>query len=69
MRAPTPATATALAVLLPAPLLAHGGHEAAGGGLLHALAHLLPALAPVALAAGGVVAGLFVLVRRRADAG
>ena len=67
MRASIPAAATALAALLPAPLLAHGGHEAAGGGLLHALVHLLPVLVPTALAVGAVV-GLAALVRRRADA-
>lgn len=61
------AAATALAVLVPAPLLAHGGHEAAGGGLLHALVHLLPVLAP-ALLAVGAAAGLAVFVRRRAAA-
>lgn len=65
MRYPIPVVAALLAATVPAPLLAHGGHEAAGTGLLHALVHLLPGLVPAALVAAGAV--WFVTRRRRAD--
>lgn len=49
MRNAIPFVASALAAVAPTPLLAHGGHEAAGAGVLHAAVHLLPALVPVTL--------------------
>lgn len=65
MRAPIYFVASVLVTALPAPLTAHGGHEAAGTGTLHALVHLLPGLLPAVLAAG--IAWL--LLRRRSRAG
>lgn len=67
MRAPIPFVASVLLSVLPAPLMAHGGHEAAGTGALHALVHLLPALVPAALALGA--GWLFLRRRSRARSG
>lgn len=65
MRYSIPVVASVLAAAVPAPLLAHGGHEAAGAGLLHALVHLLPGPVPAALVAAGAV--WFVTRHRRAE--